>query len=155
MFICLSSRTVFVRRSIKANDRSQPIYALVQVMNTSCAAAFMLKPQKRNTKRCAIWCENTIQGLYNSKTTSRYRVIFNWHHLVQNKKSHEPINGPFRWRISGKSSSGWHFLVLVLNRVVPGKKSPSSLYFMLADQWSWLYVVVASPYWLMNFAWYA
>ena len=45
MFICLSSPTVFVRRSIKANDRSQPIYALVQVMNTSCADAFMLKPK--------------------------------------------------------------------------------------------------------------
>ena len=39
MFICLSSPTVFVRRSIKANDRLQPIYALVQVMNTSSADA--------------------------------------------------------------------------------------------------------------------
>ena len=50
-FICLSSRTVFVRRSIKANVRSQPIYALVQVMNTSCADAFMLKPKKINTNK--------------------------------------------------------------------------------------------------------
>ena len=53
-FICLSSLTVFVRRSIKANDRSQPIYALVQVMNTSCADAFMLKPKMRNINKCVI-----------------------------------------------------------------------------------------------------
>ena len=114
-FICLSSLTVFVRRSIKANDRSQPIYALVQVMNTSCADAFMLKPKMRNINKCAIWCETTIQGLKSGKGWIIQNIFqdtgwfFNWPHSTKTKKSHESIRGPFRWRISWKSSSGWLF----------------------------------------------
>ena len=85
MFICLSSPTVFVCRSIKANDRSQPIYALVQVMNTSCADAFMLKPRKINTIE-PFDVETQFKVWYQDKTIhSRYLVFYvgwSWSYVV-------------------------------------------------------------------------